>query len=117
MFRNACRVLAVGGFVLMGWAVGRAQAPAQSPVPAGTAVPAALAGSSDFELLVSSANGQTEIRCVRGCRLTWAPTVQPNTGPVEMLAPDVKVSGALSSNGCLAPAWMARNCHILGWKR
>jgi hypothetical protein len=100
----------------VGWTVGRAQAPAPATA-AQSAVPQALAGSSDFELLVSSVSGETEIRCVRGCRLTWAPTVQPANGPVEMLVPDVKVKGGLSSNGRLAPAWMPQNCHILGWKR
>ena len=117
MFRKALRTLVVAGLVGIGWAVGHAHASAQSPAPVQSATPPALAGSSDFELAVSSANGETEVRCVRGCRLTWAPTVQPPNGPVEMLAPDVKVRGSLSANGCLAPAWMAQNCHILGWKR
>jgi hypothetical protein len=72
---------------------------------------------SDFELLISSTTGETELRCVRGCRLTWAPTVQPENGPVEMLAPDVRVRGSVSSKGCVSPRWMAQNCRILGWKR
>ena len=111
MFRNCVRIFLVVGLVGIGWAVGYAQAPGQS------AVPPALSGSSDFELLVSSASGETELRCVRGCRLTWAPTAQSKDGPVDMLAPDVVVRGSLSPKGCLAPAWMAQNCHILGWKR
>ena len=117
MFRNAVRVLVVVGFVGVGWAVGHAQASAESPTPAQSPAPPALSGSSDFELLVSSVNGETEVRCVRGCRLTWAPTVQPPTGPVDMLAPGVMVKGSVSPNGCIAPVWMAQNCHILGWKR
>lgn len=117
MFRSVVRILVVAGLVGIGWAVGHAQAPALTPSPAQAAVPPALSGSSDFELLVSSNKGETEVRCVRGCKLTWAPTVQPKNGPVEMLAPDVKVTGSVSANGCMAPAWMAQNCHILGWKR
>ena len=116
MFRNTFRVLVVAGLVAIGWVVGHAQAPAQSAPAAQSAAPA-LSGSSDFELLVSSANGETEVRCIRGCRLTWAPTVQPKSGPVEMLAPDLRVRGSVSSNGCIAPVWMAQNCRILGWKR
>jgi hypothetical protein len=34
-----------------------------------------------------------------------------------MLAPDVKVDGTISPQGCLAPEWWQSNCHILGWKR
>jgi hypothetical protein len=116
MFRKTLRVLVVAGLVGIGWVVGHAQAPAQPPTAAQSAAPA-ISVSSDFELLVSSANGETEVRCVRGCRLTWAPTIQPKNGPVEMLAPDVKVQGSVSPNGCIAPVWMAQNCRILGWKR
>jgi hypothetical protein len=120
VFHNAARVLIVAGLVGIGWAVGHAQAPAQSRGPA-QAAPPALSASSDFELLVSSTNGDPkggiEVRCVRGCRLTWAATVIPTSGPVELLAPDVKVNGDMGPNGCMAPYWMAQNCHVLGWKR
>jgi hypothetical protein len=110
MVRTAVRVLVVAGLIGIGWTVGHAQAPVQSAT-------LALSGSSDFELLVSSANGETEIRCVRGCTLTWAPTVQPTTGPAEMLMPDAKVNGIVSPKGCIAPSWMAHNCRILGWAK
>ena len=116
---TAARIVMVAGLVGLGWAVGHAQAPGQSATPS-PADQAALSGSSDFELVVSSAaNGNTEVKCVRGCRLTWAPTVVPKNGPVEMLAPDVHVRGVLSpgTQSCLAPAWMNQNCRILGWKR
>jgi hypothetical protein len=120
MFHNAVRVLVIAGFVGIGWAVGHAQAPAQTPWPA-QAAPPALSASSDFELLVSSTpgdpRGSIEVRCVRGCRLTWAPTVIPASGPVEYLAPDLMVNGDLGPHGCMATYWMAQNCHILGWKR
>lgn len=116
MVRNAVHVLVVAVLIGIGWTVGHAQAPAQSPAPTQSAPPA-LSGSSDFELLVSSANGETEVRCVRGCTLTWAPTVQPKSGSVEMLAPDAKVHGIVSPKGCIAPGWMAQNCRILGWAK
>jgi hypothetical protein len=104
MVRNAVRVLFVVGLVGLGWVVGRAQAPTstQSPAPP----------SSDFELLVSTTNTETEVRCVRGCRLTWAPT------GVDMLAPDVRVRGRVNPKGCISPDWSSSdNCRILGWKR
>jgi hypothetical protein len=118
MVRNAVRVLIVAGLVGVGWAVGHAQAtaPVQQP-PLHSPAPPELSAGSDFELLVSSANGETEVRCVRGCRLTWAATVIPKNGPVDILAPDLKVKGSVSQKGCIAPEWMAGNCHILGWKR
>jgi hypothetical protein len=98
MVRHAVRVLVVVGLI------GRAQAPtsAQSPAPG---------VSSDFELLVSSTGGETEVRCISGCRLTWAPT------GVDMLAPDVRVRGSVSPKGCISPSWMSQNCRILGWQR
>jgi hypothetical protein len=104
MVRHAVRVLVVVGLIGLGWVAGRAQAPtsAQSPAPG---------VSSDFELLVSSTGGETEVRCISGCRLTWAPT------GVDMLAPDVRVRGSVSPKGCISPSWMAQNCRILGWQR
>ena len=101
MVRNAVRVLVVVGLLGLGWGVGHAQAPTPAPLV-----------SSDFELLVTLGSGDrgTEVRCVRGCRLTWAPT------GVDMLAPDVRVRGSANQNGCLSPEW-ADNCRILGWKR
>ena len=119
MVRHAVRVLVVAGLVGIGWAVGQAQAsmPGQQPSPAHAPVPPELSAGSDFELLVTSANGETEVTCVRGCRLTWAPTVMPKTGPVEILAPDVKVRGSVSQTGCIERRWAPGNCHILGWKR
>ncbi len=119
MFQIAVRAVVVAGLV-GGWAIVHAQAPAQSQGPAQPAAPA-LSGSSDFELLVSSTRtdpkGSIEVRRVRGCRLTWAATVVPANGPAELLAPDVKVNGDMGPGGCLAPYWMAQNCHVLGWKR
>ena|SRR5579862_6380400 len=121
MARHAVRVLVVAGLVGIGWAVGHAQGPAQPPWPA-QAAPPALSASSDFELLVSTPRsdprGTIEVRCVRGCRLTWAPTVISANGETEYLAPDVKVAGVVTDDGCLATGWNgSKNCHILGWKR
>jgi hypothetical protein len=119
MFRLTARVVIVTVLIGAGWAVGHAQS-AQSRGPAQPA-PAALAGSSDFELLVSATRtdpkGSIEVRCVRGCRLTWAATTVPANGPAELLAPDVKVNGDMGPSGCVAPYWMAQNCHVLGWKK
>ena len=100
MVRNAVRALVVVGLLGIGWAVGHAQAPTSAP-----SVP------SDFELLVTLGNGGTEVRCVSGCRLTWAPT------GVDMLAPDVRVRGSANTKGCMSPDWSSNNCRILGWKR
>jgi hypothetical protein len=120
MFHNAARVLIVAGLVGIGWMVGHAQAPAQPAWPA-QAAPPELSASSDFELLVSATKydpkGSIEVRCVRGCRLTWAATVVPKDHPAEILAPDLIVTGDVGPLGCLAPYWMAQNCHVLGWKR
>ena len=100
MVRNAIRVLAVAALPSIGWVVGYAQSPAAAP-----------SVSSDFELLVELGGGGTEVRCVRGCRLTWAPKGS------DMLAPDVRVRGRANSNGCMSPDWSSDNCRILGWKR
>ena len=106
MVRNAVRALVVVGLLGLGWVVGhaQAQAPTQAPAPAPTV-------SSDFELLVTLSDGGTEVRCVRGCRLTWAPR------GVDMLAPDVRVRGRANTKGCISPDWGSDNCRFLGWKR
>jgi|RhiMetdeSRZDD1v2_1073273.scaffolds.fasta_scaffold01250_24 hypothetical protein len=100
MIRNTARVLVVAGLLGIGWVVGHAQAPTSAP-----------SASSDFELLVTLGDGGTEVRCVRGCRLTWAPK------GVDMLAPDVRVTGRANPKGCMSPDWSSDNCRILGWKR
>jgi hypothetical protein len=117
MFRIATRVAVIAAFVAVGWVAGHAQAPAPTAASTQTVVPPDRAGSSDFELVVTSVRGQTQVRCLRGCRLTWAPGENPTGGPTDMLAPDVKVDGTISPQGCLAPEWWQSNCHILGWKR
>ena len=105
MIRNAVRALVVVGLLGVGWFAGHAQAPAQAPTPAPSV-------SSDFELLVTlGTSGETEVRCVSGCRLTWAPK------GVDMLAPDVRVRGRANPKGCMATDWSPDNCRILGWNR
>lgn len=100
MVRNAVRVLVVVGLLGIGWVAGHAQPPASAPPV-----------SSDFELIVATADdGRTELRCVRGCRLTWAPT------GVDMLAPDVRVRGSVNAQGCMSMLRGSDNCRILGWK-
>jgi hypothetical protein len=100
MVRNPVRVLVVLGLLGTGWVVGYAQAPTSAP-----------SVSSDFELLVATGDRGTEVRCVRGCSLTWAPT------GVDILAPDVRVRGTVNPNGCISPEWSSDNCRILGWQR
>ena len=101
MVRNAVRALVVVGLLGIGWVVGHAQTPTPAP-----------SVSSDFELLVTQSNaGETEVTCVRGCRLTWAPK------GVDMLAPDVRVRGRANPKGCMATDWSPDNCRILGWNR
>ena len=103
MVHNAVRILVVAGFLAGGWVAGHAQA--QAPAPAPTV-------SSDFELIVATTDdGRTELRCVRGCRLTWAPV------GVDMLAPDVRVRGTVNAKGCMSMLRGSDNCRILGWKR
>ena len=119
MFRKSVRILLAAGLVGIGWAIGQSQAPlaAQSPAPA-QADAAALSAGSEFELLVSTADGETAVTCVRGCWLTWAPTALPGGGrPVDVHKPGPYVQGAISPNGCVAPDWQPHNCRILGWRK
>ncbi len=114
MVRNAARLLLVVGLVGLGWTVGRAQTPADRSDALSTPAPPERSADSDFELQAfTTANGKTEIRCVRGCRLTWAPT------GTDMLYPDFKIIGNSASDGtCISPNWNgAKNCHILGWTK
>lgn len=121
MLHRFVRVLVVAGLVGIGWVAGHAQAPGQSTASAKPA-PLDQSASSDFELLVSDTRadprGSVEVRCVRGCRLTFAAPVGPKDGrQAEILAPDLVVHGELPKGGCLAPYWMSENCHLIGWKR
>ena len=103
MLRSAVRVLIVAGLVGIGWGVGRAQ----------SAVP-------DFELTVSTRSGTTEITCVRGCAITWAPTVIPKEGPVDIHVPTATLRGTVNSDGpqgCVAPDYSRQNCRIWGYAR
>lgn len=111
MIRAIARVLLVVGLVGIGWAVGHAQTAERNAALATPAPPERSAGS-DFELQVFTENGKTEVRCVRGCRLMWAPTGK------DMLYPDFKLVGTANSDGCLSPGWNgSTNCHILGWTK
>jgi hypothetical protein len=111
MFRSAVRVLFVAGLAGIGW-IGHAQTTAERNAALAKPAPPELSRDSDFELQVFTADGKTEVRCVRGCKLTWAPTGR------DMLAPDVKVVGVPMDDGCIATGWNgSKNCHILGWKR
>ena len=114
MVRNAARLLLVVGLVGLGWAVSHAQTASDRSDALSTPAPPERSSNSDFELQVfSTANGKTEIRCVRGCRLTWAPTGK------DMLYPGFNVTGISTSDGsCISPNWNgSKNCHILGWTK
>jgi hypothetical protein len=104
MFRTSVTVLLVTALVGMGWAVGRAQN-----------------RLSDFELTVGvGPDGTTSVTCVRGCRLTWAPTVVPTDRPVEIHVPAQSVNGSVrSQDACVtsvhAPKGAVPNCRIWGF--
>ena len=103
MQRYAIRVLIVAVLVGIGWGVGRAQS-----------------HQPDFELTVTARAGSTEITCVRGCAMTWAPTVIPKEGPVEIHVPMATVRGTVNgdgSQGCVAPDYSRQNCRIWGYAR
>lgn len=114
MARNSAALLLVVALVGLGWAVGHAQTISERSAVPGTPAPPEHSSDSDFELQVfTTASGKAEIRCVRGCRLTWAPT------GTDMKYPDFKVVGISPSDGsCIAAGWNGtRNCHILGWTK
>jgi len=105
MTRTVVRLLMVAGLVGIGWTVGRAQSAPAAPL-------------SDFELMVSGAVGDAQITCVRGCTITWAPTVIPATGPVDIKVPTPTLRGsvnAAAAQGCVAPNYSPKNCKIWGW--
>ena len=56
MDKRLIRIIVAIGLVVLGWSVGRAQTPAPAP---------------DFELVVRGAPGDTEIECLKGCKLTY----------------------------------------------
>jgi hypothetical protein len=104
MLRNSVRVLVVAALVLMGWAVGRAQS-AQAP-------------QSDFEMVVSVADGGAQVTCVRGCALTWGPAVIPPTGAVDIHVPTPTLKGRITTapDSCLAADYSRTgNCKIWGF--
>jgi hypothetical protein len=102
MSRLAIRALLVAGLVGVGWVVGRAQSV-----------------SPDFELMVSAPKGDAQVTCLRGCTLTWAPTVVPANGPVDILMPQATLRGTVATSGtqtCLTPGWSSQ-CRIWGYTK
>ena len=66
MTRIALRVILAVGLLGTGWVAAKAQSSA--PI---------------FELQIDAPVGQTQIRCVRGCRLAWVERgVNPNSSPI-----------------------------------
>ena len=106
MSRWFVRLLLVVGLIGIGWTVGRAQSATPTPLLA------------DFELMVSAPAGGAEITCVRGCSITWAPTVFPAAGPVDIHVPTPTLRGtvkAQTGQGCVAPDYSPQNCKVWGW--
>jgi hypothetical protein len=68
MSRSATRTVLLGTALIgLGWITGRAQ----------TATP-------EFELLVNAPQGETNVQCVRGCKLQWTErSINPNDPPVQ----------------------------------
>jgi hypothetical protein len=100
MLRYSVRILVLIGLLVVGWVAGHAQA---SQVP-------------DFELLVSTTNGNTDITCVRGCTLTWVAKSQTTTS-VEYHVAAPTVSGKVTPAGCVAGEFVQGSCRIWGWKK
>jgi hypothetical protein len=116
MVRNATRVVLVAGLVGIGWGIGHAQTAAQRDTSLAKPAPPELSVNSDFELQVFTENGATEVVCVRGCKLTWAPTGKAPDGEIYLMDPNVKVKGVVTADGCVG--WGgSKNCHILGWTK
>ena len=101
MLRHSVRVLVLIGLLVVGWAAGHAQT---SQVP-------------DFELFVSTRNGNTDITCVRGCTLTWVAKSQTTTSSVEFHVAAPTVSGKVTPAGCVAGEHVSGSCRIWGWKK
>jgi hypothetical protein len=101
MLRHSVRVLVLLGLLVVGWAAGHAQT---SQVP-------------DFELLVSTSNGNTDITCVRGCTLTWVAKSQTTTSSVEFHVATPTVRGKVTPAGCVAGELVLGSCRIWGWKK
>ena len=74
-----------------------AQTPAQLNAAPPQPVPPELAARSEFEIHVFTRNGEAEVRCVRGCRLMWAPTAPQQ----DMLIPSTKLDGVVTDQGCI----------------
>ena len=112
LYRNAVRVLVVAGLVGFGWAAGLASA--EAPAPVQKAAQGFRSIGSHFELQVSQGDEGIEVRCVRGCTLTWAPRV----GQTDVKKPGSRLRGTVNANGCITPSFAqaADNCHILGWR-
>jgi hypothetical protein len=91
MTRSILRTATLGAALVgLGWATGRAQ----------TATP-------EFELLVSSPQGETTVKCVRGCKLQWTERgLNPNDTPVLTFTYACK-GGERCSSGRVA-GWITR---------
>ena len=99
MARWVARLILVVVLVGAGWSIGRAQ----------TAVPL-----PDFELVISGAAGDTEVKCLKGCKLSYRSIRPPNNvkeSPVDPKTAQEKVGfGCGNKDGCemWAAGWVQR---------
>jgi len=102
MARWFFRLILIVVLVGAGWSIGRAQ----------TSVP-----QPDFELVISGAAGDTEVKCLKGCKLSYR-TIRPvnPAHPVKEPLVDPKTAqekvgfGCGNRDGCelLAAGWIQR---------
>lgn len=88
MKRTLLRIVVAVGFLVAGWAVGRAQTV-----------------KSDFVLLVDSPNGTTTVTCVRGCELVFGRSADnPQAGRMPTF-----------TYACKSPKGQCSSQEIAGW--
>ena len=88
MIRASIRLIAIAAFVSLGWVAGRAQP-----------------SEPTFELIVDAPVGETSIRCVRGCELSWVERGR---------APQAQTMQTFTFN-CTSPSGRCSSYRVGGW--
>ncbi len=88
MIRASVRLAAVAAFLCLGWVAGRAQS-----------------SQPTFEIVVDAPAGETTIRCVRGCGLSW---VERGVSPNAQAVPTFTFT-------CNAPSGRCSSHRVGGW--
>jgi hypothetical protein len=88
MRRASIRLIAIAAFICLGWVAGRAQ-PTEPT----------------FELVVDAPVGETSIRCVRGCELSW---VERGRSPNAQTMPTFTFT-------CTSPSGRCSSSRVGGW--